>query len=254
VKGDSNKKVVKVEIPLTSHTGKIRIKERRSYTDFGISVATRQKAFNKNMYVEWQIGYDAPFGSGTSLLDDEKFVFTKEQGGREVKKVPYELGELLFYFSKFGDIRKSEIDDIISFARSLGEENLLENRYRIFKSNPIERKINGFSFLESQILYPHLVYDFNNGFSVIAEITIKEKQKAVGIQPMLYICFPVSCLKDEEEKSLIGRTARSKETATLELTKEHAFIVRDTFKIFAMLSKSHREDVVKICSVIKKNL
>ena len=42
-------------------------------------------------------------------------------------------------------------------------------------------------------------------YEIIAEITIREKQRAVGTQSMLYFCFPITELKSEDP--LIGRCA-----------------------------------------------
>jgi len=245
-----NKKIL-IEIPLTQPTGKIRIKERKSYTDFGVPIATRQKVFNENMYVEWQISYDAEFGStkaNLSTLKDKNFVFKAFNGK---KKVLYELSEYLYYFYKMGVISKQNLDKLESFVLGIPNKNLIENIYRIYKSNPIRRTINCVEFLESEIKYPHLIYDFNNCFQIIAEITIREKQKAVGIQPMVYICFPVSYLKDKNGNSIIGRKAQEKESAIFELNEKNAFIVEDAFKIFGMLSQSHRHDVLEILKLIK---
>jgi len=252
VEVDKLNKKIKVGIPLTEHTGKIRIKERTKYTDFGIPVATRRKPFNKNMYVEWQIGYDLNIKSKKvelSTLNNDSLSFIAYNGEQ---KILYELSEYLYYFREMGVISSKEIDDLINYVQNIPDDGLIENIYRIYKSNPIKKEINGITFLESELKYPHLIHDFNNGFFVIAEITIREKQKAVGIQPMLYICFPVSCLTDSQGNSILGRTANTKENAILELNASNEFIVRECFKIFGMLSKAHKHDVLEILNLIKR--
>lgn len=40
---DKENKKIKIEIPLTKPTGKVRIKQRNIFTDFGVPVATKQK-------------------------------------------------------------------------------------------------------------------------------------------------------------------------------------------------------------------
>ncbi len=244
-------KNIKVEIPLTKHTGKIRIKERIKYTDFGIPVATRKKPFNKNMYVEWQIGYDIELNSPKaklSTLNNYELSFIAYNGKR---KILYELSEYLYYFRRMRIVGTQEINELIDYIEKIPDNNLIENLYRIYKSNPVEKRINGISFLESELKYPHLIHDFNNGFFIIAEITIREKQKAIGIQPMLYICFPVSYLADSRGNSILGRTANTNETAVLELNATNEFIVRECFKIFGMLSKAHKHDVLEILKLIR---
>jgi hypothetical protein len=246
----SNKSIL-IEIPLTQHTGKIRIKERRSYTDFGIPVATRQKAFNPNMYVEWQISYDAELNSGKahfSTLKNKGNLIFKAYNGK--KKVLYELSEYLYYFYKMNIVSIHDLIELRNFIESIPNERLIESIYKIYKSNPTRKLINDMEFLESEIKYPHLIHDFNNGFFIIAEITIREKQKAVGIQPMVYVCFPVSYLKDKNGNSIIGRKAEPNESAVFEFNQDNAFVVVDSFKIFGMLSKSHRYDILEILKII----
>ena len=80
---------------------------------------------------------------------------------------------------------------------------------------------------------------------MLVEIVIKEKQKAVGLQPMLYVCFPVTKLKGEK-RELIGRCAEQNEKAVLLLDKTHKDFILGTFKIFALLSKAHKSDVISI--------
>lgn len=47
-----------VDVPLTEQSGKFRVKVREAVNEHGRPAATRQEAFTKNHYVEWQIGYD----------------------------------------------------------------------------------------------------------------------------------------------------------------------------------------------------
>jgi len=47
-----------VAVPLTSPTGKVRIKRRSCFSEYGAPVAAKQEPFTQLSYVEWQIGYD----------------------------------------------------------------------------------------------------------------------------------------------------------------------------------------------------
>ena len=49
---------IRIEIPLTTQSGKIRVKKRNSFYEYGIPTATRQIPFSQKHYIEWQIGYD----------------------------------------------------------------------------------------------------------------------------------------------------------------------------------------------------
>ena len=248
-----NRKIL-VEIPLTQPTGKIRIKKRKHYTDFGIPVATKRIPFDEKMYVEWQISYDVEINSknfeNSTLKECKNFILESDNGK---KKIPYELSEYLYYFYKMNVISIKDICDVKKFIKNISKDKLLENLYKICKSYPIKKEINNICFLESEIKYPHLIHDFNNGFQIIAEITIREKQKAVGIQPMLYICFPISYLSDKSGNSLIGRTAKDNEYAIFEFNKNNAFVILETIKIFGFLSERHKNDILKILNLILAN-
>lgn len=250
---DRVNKKIEIKIPLVQPTGKIRIKERSNYTDFGAPVATKQKPFNQNMYVEWQISYDAELNSPKaklSTLNNSSLYF---KGYNKKTKILYELSEYLYYFCEMNIIKEEEINTLIDYIDKIPNRNLIENLYRIYKSNPIKKVINKISFLESELKYPHLIHDFNNGFFVITEITIREKQKAVGIQPMLYICFPVSYLLDINGNPILGRTARKKEYAIFELNSSNEFLIKECFKIFGMLSIGHKYDTLQILNLIKSH-
>ncbi len=54
---ETNKRIL-VDIPLTTPTGKIRIKSRSMFYEYGNPHAARSKPITQNNYVEWQISYD----------------------------------------------------------------------------------------------------------------------------------------------------------------------------------------------------
>jgi hypothetical protein len=88
-----------------------------------------------------------------------------------------------------------------------------------------------------------LVHRFGK-YEILTEIKITEKQYAIGVQPMLYFCFPITELRSNEQ--IVGRTAKTKETADFVIDKNNISIFLEMFKIFGLLSKSHNHDVVEI--------
>ena len=76
------------------------------------------------------------------------------------------------------------------------------------------------------------------------EIIIKEKQKAIGIQPMLYLCIPIKLV--EEYPEIENKLAETKQKATYLITKSNFQMVIETIKIFSILSKKHQRDIVDI--------
>jgi len=255
-KVDYKKKEILIAIPLTTTTGKIRVKERDNIYGYGLPFASRQKKFNQKNYIEWQIGYDIEtkkvfnekLKRDLTTLKNIKFIaFNKKE------KYLYELSEYLYYFVDFNVIKKEKLKELKKFLISLKEENLIEKHphCQIKRTYPQTETINKLNFEILKIEYPQLIYRFKN-YEIIAEITIREKQKAVGIQPMLYFCFPITELISKTP--LIGRCAKTKEFAYFKFDKNNAFIILEMIKVFGMLSTSHNFDMIKILNILIKGL
>ena len=99
---DKKSKRLLIDIPLASPTGKIRVKSRRLFHEYGIPHATRQKPFTQDNYVEWQISYDLD----TKKLRDDPHLSTLPDmlfmAHNSKQKVFYELSEYLYYFLLVG--------------------------------------------------------------------------------------------------------------------------------------------------------
>ena len=146
-------------------------------------------------------------------------------------------------------ITSSELKGTLEFLSNLEEKNLISNHpdCQITRTHPIEKQINNTTFFEMTLNYPQLIYKFGK-YEIIAEITIREKQRAVGIQPMLYLCFPITELQASE--NLIGRIAERKETAQFVIDKSNYKMVIEMVKVFGMLSPSHHTDILEILKSI----
>lgn len=242
---DEKNKRILVDIPLTTPTGKIRIKSRNMFYEYGNPHAAGSKPIIQNNYVEWQIGYDVEAkDKNKSSVPHISFI---AYNGKE--KVLYELSEYLYYFYSWDMITSSELQSTFEFLSQLEEKNLLSNHpdCRITRTHPVEKQINDTTFFEMTLNYPQLIYKFGK-YEIIAEITIREKQRAVGVQPMLYLCFPITELQESE--NLIGRTARKKEIAKFVIDESNCSIVIEMVRIFGMLSPSHHKDTLEILKAI----
>ena len=242
---------INFDLPLTNPTGKARIKERNSVHDYGKPFASRSKCFNSNNYMEWQICYDDPAEKQRSTV--EEVTFTTFRGKKKEDKSLYELSEALYYFYHWNVVSDGEIQDLLKSAE-VEESKFINHRpdTQIGRGNPTDTEINSLSFHRIILKYPQLIYRFQSHNDYIAEIMIREKQRAVGVQPMLYFCFPISELKSSAGK-LIGRTARPKETGRLTLTPDKKSIILDMFKIFSILSKPHNRDILSILHSIRQS-
>lgn len=233
-----------VELPCTSPTGKVRVKERNLFFDYGQPIASRQNKMNNKCYLEWQIGFDLEANyKNFKLTSIKDKLFTNHKG---VNKVPYELAEILFYSEKLNFLSMDEIrkcyKEMKSFNYHIDEENII-------RTYPKEIEKNDIKFYEMQVSYPLFVHKFFE-YDRCAEIMVKEKQRAVGVQPMLYVCIPITNLKFKKE--VIGRVLDIKETGVWVIEKNEAHLVLELFKIFAMLSKKHQFDVCEIFKVLFK--
>lgn len=249
-KVDRKTKNIKIAIPLTEPTGKTRVKNRDIWYGYGYPVATKKVNFSNKNYIEWQIGYDITVDNSEKMklttLPDKRFIGSK---GKE--KVLYELSEYLFYFYDMDIISKKEIKCLLDEIKQIDSKKLIENNIdlSVNRFHPIEYVLEGIKFQKSIVQYPLLLYKFSS-FEVLVEIVIKEKQYAIGLQPMLYICFPITLLDSEDGSELIGRCAKTNEKAYLTLDKKHKEFILQTFKIFALLSQAHKQDIISIIETI----
>ena len=147
------------------------------------------------------------------------------------------------------DLPDKTYKGILKFLENIDSNNFLDSKFQILRSHPMQRDILGIDFYCSEVKYPLLVHKFGN-FDILIEVIIKEKQRAIGVQPMLYICFPITELKPEGNKpSLLGRVADSCAYFILN-SKDKQFLLQ-SFKIFGILSESHNYDIRRILELIK---
>jgi len=182
-----------------------------------------------------------------TTLKDVNFVAYNKK-----KKALYELSEYLYYLVEFGVVSINQLNSLKDFIKNLKENELISKHPHcaIKRTHPNNEKINELDFEILTVEYPQLIHRFEN-YEVITEITIREKQRAVGVQPMLYFCFSITELKSEN--SLIGRCANTKEFAYFEINKNNSFIILEMVKIFGMLSPSHQYDTLEILDLIINN-
>ncbi|GAA9267214.1 R.Pab1 family restriction endonuclease [Helicobacter pylori] len=248
IKVSGDKKVIEVSIPLTSISGKARVKIRHAFSDYGISTATRKIPFSLKHYVEWQIGYDVPIKDKEKFelttLKDEKYHFL---GANNKVKTLYELSEMIYYAKHLGLISLENLENTLKYLekqKQFIEDNFMTTRKR-FRSH----QFGGMDFELSRISYPLLIHSFND--NQLSEIVIREQQYGSKTQAMLYFCFSILELKTATP--LLNRTAALKEHALLIIHKTNALMFLEMLKIFGLLSQAHHSDVLKILEKILQN-
>lgn len=245
-----------VKIPLTTQSGKVRVKARNSFYEYGLPVATKQTPFSQRHYIEWQIGYDADKNDSKKLdltsLKESEFI-----GANGKRKALYELSEYLFYFVHWDIITLDEVENLKTIL-SRNDIQYISEIYKIQTKElqPYFRSLNSSVFSLRTINLPYLIWkyprDLNCQFSI--EIIITQQQYGTEIQPMLYVCFPTTHLSPNKNKpALLGRKADLKECANLTLDEKDKAFVLEAFKIFGILSPSHNYDIRRILEWIRAN-
>nr|WP_238413357.1 R.Pab1 family restriction endonuclease [Helicobacter pylori] len=131
---DDSKKAIEVSVPLTSISGKVRVKIRHAFSDYGISTATRKIPFSLKHYVEWQIGYDVPIKDKEKFelttLKDEKYHFL---GANNKVKTLYELSEIIYYAKQLNLISLENLENTLKYLekqKQFIEDNFIRERFR----------------------------------------------------------------------------------------------------------------------------
>jgi len=232
-----NKKLI-VQLPLTNPTGKIRVKRRDKNLNYGIPIATKKESFTTDDYVEWQISYATQNPPRETKVKD--IVINNNQIGFELTKLLVE-GINLKIFSK------DDVEELEKFINDVQPTETLEENEKIFRENNLQEIKGGFKKLVEKV--PIFIKN-NEKMGYFVEIILQHKQRAVGLQAMVYLCIYITTLKDGN--SLIGKVAKAKEFGQLEITLKNKVIVTDVVKAFAIASWQHKNDILNILKQIKR--
>lgn len=254
IRTKTDREEIRVAIPLTATSGKARVKQRAMLNDYGIPVATCQTPLTQNCYIEWQVGYDTVINDPEKLsltsLPDVRFL-----GANGKTKALYELSEYVFWLAKWNLIGKAGLGALADTLCDIPKGSLFDVHpdLAIKRSHPIEKEFNSVPFLATRVEYPLIVHKFGK-YEIVAEIITKEKQRAVGVQPMLYLCFPITELAPAPGKPpLLGRTAHSKEHADFVINRHNTPVFIQLLRLFGMLSENHRRDIISIIKIVISN-
>lgn len=229
-----------IELPLTNPTGKIRVKRKSAVSNYGLPIATRTEIFTENDYVEWQISYAIQNPPEESRVDD--IIINNSQIG-------FELTKLLDEGVKLEIFSNNDVCEVEEFINNVQPTETLEENEKIFRENTLQEIKGGFKkFVEKVPVF----IKKNEKIGYFVEIILRHKQRAVGLQAMVYLCIYIGILKDKNGNSLIGRAAKSKEFGQLEITSENKTIVTDVVKAFAIASWQHKNDISNILEQIKR--
>lgn len=229
-----------IRLPLTNPTGKIRVKRRSPTSNYGVPIATRESNFTYEDYVEWQISYATQNPPEVSKVED--VTINNDQIG-------FELTKLLCEGSILGILSSDDFNEMEKFISGVRNEDTLEENENIIREDKLQEIKGGFKRFEEKIPVFIKTND-KNGYFI--EIILKHKQRAVGLQAMVYLCIYIEKLRDKDGKLFIGRSANIKEFGEIEITPANKELIKDTVKAFAIASQMHKRDILNILKQVKE--
>ena len=133
---------IRIILPLTSHSSKIRVKKRKDIFYQGIPLATRQEKITSDCYFEWQISYDLKennpnFDKFHRLTLNKIKIVDKEENptGRYI----YELSDLLVEILRKGFIDLKYLKKLLKEVQE--EKQFIENELEVCRTQPKEYKL-----------------------------------------------------------------------------------------------------------------
>ena len=194
---------IRIGLPITAPTSKIRVKRRRE-NEMARTVATRKEPMSDSDYLEWQIAYSelnriVETARARGWLDDSQW--------------------------------QSALDSIRADFDGIAETETVAR---------VETEVSRLGFLRAEYRFPCYI---KRGDDYEIEITFFRRQRAVGLQAMIYVNLPLRRCRAENGEPLIGRCATKKEIALFRVCRENARLAIDLIEAFACASRTHRADL-----------
>lgn len=227
----------------SARSGKCHLKAREKNVGFGASFRGRQDPFGDSVYLEWLIGYDAEVqavkaGDKVTSLTSKTFV-----GANGKTKYLYELSEILYYSVTAGVVTINGIRDLRGEIDTYDE---FIDAKEISVEHHADIELNGLHFAETSIKLPTLFMPQQDGTQI--EISIEKQERALSVQPMIYLSIPFRCFSNSEE--FRGRSSKKGELLEYEVTNNNISTILNLFRIFGMASAKHKQDTERILDVI----
>jgi len=232
---------VLVRLPLTDVTGKVRAKERTP-DGFGIPIAPSKTTLGKQHYLEWQIGYDSPTTNSPSSVPQIRFTRKGET------KYGHELSKILLDALRLGILSTNDLQREIAMLPKLAEKSFEEREIIEMEA---AQKPDEVGFARSVQRVPQFIKITDHGS---VQIQLKQKQRAVGYQAMIYVCLPMDQVLNAAGEPRKPTAAKSKETVCYRFDRENAGFLLDITRAFAMASKQHNEDIGNILTKLLESI
>lgn len=233
---------VEVRLPLTDVTGPARVK-RRAGDGFGVAIAPTKADLDASCYLEWQIGYDTTDATDPSVVPRVKFQRAgRTKYGSELTKILDEALRIGVLPRELLERERTQLERWHAVNLEAAEKVALHPEAAVARDAALPE---GFERFVQKV--PQLVKSTPHG---AIEIQFKPKQRAVGYQPMVYVCLPLARWHGSSGALRGPGRARSKETVSYLFTRENIGYLLDIIRAFAIASPAHNEDLAKILGLL----
>ena len=233
---------VRVRLPLTDVTGKVRAKTRTP-DGYGEALAPTKTALGQKHYLEWQIGYDTREANAPNVVKEIQFVRKGET------KFGAELSKMLVDALRLGVISTNDLLRERDRLAKLASATLEEREGITTEKTPLDNKggalPDGFTRWTQKV--PQFLRETEHGW---IQIQLKPRQRGVGNQAMVYVCVPMTRVLTADGKPRSPGPAKTKETVFYDFTRANAGFLLDIVRAFAIASRQHNEDMGQILAKI----
>lgn len=231
---------VEVRLPLTDVTGPARVKQRAD-DGFGVPIAPSRTDLDGSCYIEWQISYDTTGTEHPSIVREVKFQRDgRTKHGCELTKIlTCALAEQVLTRAELKTLRE-ELDALRCVDLESAEKIALQPERERGPGIP-----PAFGRFVQRV--PQFIASTPEGS---VEIQFKPKQRAVGYQPMVYVCLPSRSWRQASGAPRTPGHARVKETVNIRFGPAHRELLLSIVRAFGIASREHNEDLTKILDAI----
>ena len=237
VRIETQTNAVRVRLPLTDVTGKVRVKEKSS-DGFGIPIAPSKVSLGEKDYLEWQVGYDIPSTNSPSVVPEIKFIRNGET------KYGHELSKIIFEAVRIGILSTNDLIHEIDSLKKIPPSEFEESQ-AVQVEVSTNAAADGFQSAVQRL--PQFTKSTLHGW---VQIQLKQKQRAVGYQAMVYVCLPMAEVLAMDGSPRKPGSARSKETVYYDFTRANSDLLLAIIHAFGIASQQHNEDIRQILGKI----
>ncbi len=201
-------------------------------------VAPSKTLLDGKYYLEWQIGYDLPNTNSPSIVPEIQFT------SNGAKKYGHELARIIFESVRVGILSTNDLTIEIESLKRIQPAQFEENQIVRVETST---NMAGDGFQSAVQRLPQFTKTTPHGW---VQIQLKQKQRAVGYQAMIYVCLPMNGVLAMDGSPRSAGKAHSKETVYYNFNRENSDLLLDIVQAFGLASQQHNEDMRKILEKI----